>query len=69
MRKIVIGVSSELAMTAEVQSLSSRTCIVKIIEPECDILLSDMCWYMPVSHVRYLPIAIKATRKLIKESK
>lgn len=68
MRKLVIGVSRELADSPEVQALSSRTCEVKIVDIDCDILLGDRCWYMPLTHARYVPVAVKAVRKLLKES-
>lgn len=68
MRKLIIGVAPELADSPEVKALSSRTCEVIVVEPECDILLGSKCWYMPVSHLRYLTVAIKAARKLLRES-
>jgi hypothetical protein len=71
MRKLIIGVSPELVDTAEVKALSERTCDVRVVEGlgEYDIIFGPKCWYMPLTHLRYLAVALKSTRKTVKGAK
>lgn len=66
-RKLIVGVTQELADTPEIKGLSPRTCDVHIVNlDEYDIVMSAKAWFMPQVNLRYLAPAIKMVRKLVK---
>ena len=68
MRKLVVGVDVSLMETEEVKALNPKTISVEVLDlNDFDLMIGPQCWYMPASHLRYLSIAIKEARAMVRK--
>ena len=68
MRKLVVGVDESLMESEEVKALNPKTISVEILGlKDFDLVIGPKCWYMPPSHLRYLSVAIKQARAVVRK--
>ena len=68
MRKLVVLVDSLLMESEEIKALNPKTVSVTPLGfKDVDLVIGPKCWYMPPSHLRYLPVAIKSARARVKK--
>ena len=68
MRKLVVGVDVSLMESEEVKALNSKTIEVLPLNLNgADLVIGPQCWYMPSSHLRYLPVAVKQARAIVRK--
>ena len=68
MRKLVVGVDVSLMETEEVKALNPKTVeVIPLNLNGADLVIGPQCWYMPASHLRYLSIAVKEARAMVRK--
>ena len=64
----MVGVDVSLMESKEVKALNPKTISVEVLDlKDFDLMIGPKCWYMPQSHLRYLPVAIKEARAVVRK--
>ena len=68
MRKLVVCVDLSLMGSEEVKALNPKTVEVLPLNLNgADLVIGPQCWYMPASHLRYLSVAVKEARTMVRK--